>query len=129
MVVEFQVVERSRQARAEARDARIREYFYGSAAQFYPHSFEVRFSDIRIFKIGAPALPDSLMPLGMKAEDQLTKLVSVQPSNTFCHSKLIETITNHLPTGLQLLHHIISISMAESGEDVIQTNVTGFICM
>jgi polyribonucleotide 5'-hydroxyl-kinase len=40
----------------------------------------VRFSDVKIFKIGAPALPDSLMPLGMKAEDQLTKLVTVQPS-------------------------------------------------
>ncbi|EFX83567.1 hypothetical protein DAPPUDRAFT_100140 [Daphnia pulex] len=79
--------------------------------QFYPHSFEVRFSDVKIFKIGAPALPDSLMPLGMKAEDQLTKLVTVQPSQ-------------------QLLHHLISISMTESGEDdIIQTNVTGFICV
>ncbi|EFX89485.1 protein CLP1 homolog [Daphnia pulex] len=105
------VVERSRQARVESRDQKIREYFYGSAAQFYPHSFEVRFSDVKIFKIGAPALPDSLMPLGMKAEDQLTKLVTVQPSQ-------------------QLLHHLISISMAESGEDdIIQTNVTGFICV
>lgn len=73
-------MERSRQARVESRDQKIREYFYGSAAQFYPHSFEVRFSDVKIFKIGAPALPDSLMPLGMKAEDQLTKLVTVQPS-------------------------------------------------
>ncbi len=76
-------MERSRQARLESRDQRIREYFYGSAAQFYPHSFEVRFSDVKIFKIGAPALPDSLMPLGMKAEDQLTKLVTVQPSIDF----------------------------------------------
>ncbi|EFX63542.1 hypothetical protein DAPPUDRAFT_119123 [Daphnia pulex] len=79
--------------------------------QFYPHSFELRFSDVKIFKIGAPALPDSLMPLGMKAEDQLTKLVTVQPSQ-------------------QLLHHLISISMTESGEDnIIQTNVNGFICV
>ncbi len=59
---------------------RIREYFYGAASQYFPHSFEVRFSDVKIYKIGAPALPDSLMPLGMKAEDQLTKLVTVTPS-------------------------------------------------
>ena len=66
-----------------SRDQIIREYFYGSAGQFYPHSFEVRFSDVKIFKIGAPALPDSLSgPLGMKA-DQLTKLVPVQPSIDF----------------------------------------------
>ena len=76
----YQVVERSKQVRTESRDQRIREYFYGPAAQFYPHSFEVRFSDVKIYKIGAPALPDSLMPLGMRAEDQLTKLVPVQPS-------------------------------------------------
>ena len=74
------MVERGSQSRVEARDQRIREYFYGPTAQFYPHSFEVRFSDVRLFKIGAPALPDSLMPLGMRAEDQLTKLVTVQPS-------------------------------------------------
>lgn len=77
----IKVVERSRQARAEGRDQRIREYFYGPASQFFPHSFEVRFSDVRIYKIGAPALPDSLMPLGMRAEDQLTRIVPVTPCN------------------------------------------------
>jgi Pre-mRNA cleavage complex II protein Clp1 len=71
---------RNRHIRAEARNMRIREYFYGAASQYFPHSFVVRFSDVKIYKIGAPALPDSLMPLGMKAGDQLTKLVSVTPS-------------------------------------------------
>ena len=74
------VVERNHDVRAESRDTRIREYFYGPASQYFPHSFEARFADVKIYKIGAPALPDSLMPLGMKAEDQLTKLVSVAPS-------------------------------------------------
>ncbi|KAF4533321.1 hypothetical protein B566_EDAN004442 [Ephemera danica] len=73
------VVERSGAARAEARDSRVREYFYGLRTPLYPHSFDVRFSDVRIYKIGAPALPDSCMPLGMKAEDNMTKLVAVQP--------------------------------------------------
>lgn len=105
------VVERSKQVRTESRDQRIREYFYGPAAQFYPHSFEVRFSDVKIYKIGAPALPDSLMPLGMRAEDQLTKLVPVQPS-------------------MQLLHHLLAISSASSAEeDLITSNITGFICV
>jgi polyribonucleotide 5'-hydroxyl-kinase len=127
-------VERSRQARVESRDQKIREYFYGSAAQFYPHSFEVRFSDVKIFKIGAPALPDSLMPLGMKAEDQLTKLVTVQPSRPIDFLFNLETDKFYFDVpsiaGQQLLHHLISISMAESGEDdIIQTNVTGFICV
>lgn len=93
-----QVVERSKQVRTESRDQRIREYFYGPAAQFYPHSFEVRFSDVKIYKIGAPALPDSLMPLGMRAEDQLTKLVPVQPSTfrMFCNLSITAILKRKL---------------------------------
>lgn len=105
------VVERTRSQRAEARDNRIREYFYGSKMPLYPHSFDVKFSDVKIFKVGSPALPDSCLPLGMKKEDNFTKLVAVQPS-------------------LQLLHHILAVSFAESVEEnVIQSNVAGFICV
>jgi len=75
----FQVVERSPKMRVEACDARVREYFYGLRTPLFPHSFDVRYSDVKIYKIGAPALPDSCMPLGMKAEDNLTKLVAVTP--------------------------------------------------
>jgi polyribonucleotide 5'-hydroxyl-kinase len=74
-----QVVERSSKIRQETRDGRVREYFYGQRAMLYPHSFEISFSDVKIFKIGAPSLPDSCMPLGMKAEDNKTKLVPVNP--------------------------------------------------
>lgn len=74
-----QVVERSKKNRSESRDFRVKEYFYGLRTPLYPHSFDVRFSDVRIYKIGAPSLPDSCMPLGMKAEDNKTKLVQVQP--------------------------------------------------
>uniref|UniRef100_A0A1Q3FCE4 Protein CLP1 homolog n=1 Tax=Culex tarsalis TaxID=7177 RepID=A0A1Q3FCE4_CULTA len=105
------VVERTKSQRAEARDNRVREYFYGSKMPLYPHSFDVKFSDVKIFKVGSPALPDSCLPLGMKREDNFTKLVAVQP-------------------GPQLLHHILAVSFAESTEDnVIQSNVAGFICV
>jgi polyribonucleotide 5'-hydroxyl-kinase len=79
MIGFHKVVERSSKIRQETRDGRVREYFYGQRAMLYPHSFEVRFSDVKIFKIGAPSLPDSCMPLGMKAEDNKTKLVPVNP--------------------------------------------------
>ncbi|XP_035904676.1 protein CLP1 homolog [Anopheles stephensi] len=105
------VVERTKSQRTEARDLRIREYFYGSKMPLFPHSFDVKFSDIKIFKVGSPPLPASCLPLGMKAEDNYTKLVAVQP-------------------GPQLLHHILAVSFAEStDENVIQTNVAGFICV
>uniref|UniRef100_A0A336MQF3 Protein CLP1 homolog n=1 Tax=Culicoides sonorensis TaxID=179676 RepID=A0A336MQF3_CULSO len=106
------VVERSREGRVEARDRRIREYFYGTAkAPLYPHSFDVKWNEMKVVKIGAPALPDSCMPLGMKAEDNMTKIVAVQP-------------------GTNLLHHILAVSFAESTDDeVITSNAAGFICV
>ncbi|XP_058464226.1 protein CLP1 homolog [Malaya genurostris] len=105
------VVERPRAQRAESRDNRIREYFYGSKMPLYPHSFDVKFSDVKLFKVGSPALPDSCLPLGMKKEDNFTKLVPVQP-------------------GPHLMHHILAVSFAESTEEnVIQSNVAGFICV
>ncbi|XP_065360870.1 protein CLP1 homolog [Calliphora vicina] len=105
------VVERSKGLRAESRDQRIKEYFYGSKTPFYPFSIEVKFADLKLYKIGSPPLPDSCMPIGMKAEDNKTKLVTVTPSHS-------------------LLHHILAVSFAETtDEDVIGTNVAGFVCV
>lgn len=105
------VVERSKNLRLESRDTRIREYFYGKRSPLYPHSFDVKWSDIQICKVGAPALPDSCMPLGMKAEDNKTKLVVIQPS-------------------MSLLHHLLAVTFAATVEDdVITSNVAGFICV
>lgn len=76
------MVERLQGYRVEARDMRTREYFYGGRSSLHPHSFDVKWSDLKIYKIGAPALPDSCMPLGMKAEDNMTKLVAVAPGES-----------------------------------------------
>ena len=48
----FQVVERNSQLRSDTRDAKIREYFYGRRTALYPHTFDVKFSEVHIFKIG-----------------------------------------------------------------------------
>lgn len=72
-------MERTKKFRSDTRDAKVREYFYGDKTPLHPHSFDVKWSDLKVFKIGAPPLPDSCMPLGMKAEDNMTKLVAVQP--------------------------------------------------
>ncbi|KAH8401390.1 hypothetical protein KR009_005104 [Drosophila setifemur] len=106
------VVERSKELRHESRDQRIKEYFYGNARNpFYPFSFEVKFQDLKLYKIGAPPLPDSCMPIGMKAEDNKTKVVAVTPTPA-------------------LIHHVLALSFAESVEDdVIGSNVAGFCCV
>ncbi|KAK2158978.1 hypothetical protein LSH36_161g16015 [Paralvinella palmiformis] len=103
------VVERSQKGRMESRDSKIREYFYGVRNSCYPHTFEVKFNEVKLFKVGAPVLPDSMLPLGMTSEDSRTKLVPLEPSGS-------------------LIHHVLSISMANSDEEnIIQVNVAGFI--
>lgn len=103
------VVVRSQEARREGRDNRVRDYFYGMNSSFYPHIFEVKFADIKIFKIGAPAVPDSCLPLGMAPDQNETKLVPVQP-------------------GRDLKHCVLALSAAESLEEgLVTTNTVGFV--
>ncbi|CAG0890727.1 unnamed protein product [Cyprideis torosa] len=103
------VVDRTQTTRAENRERRIRSYFYGPKKELYPHTFEVKFSEMKVYKIGAPSLPDSCMPLGMKCEDSQTRIVPVQP-------------------GPSLLHRILALSSASSiDDDLIRQNVHGFI--
>ena len=66
----------------ESRDMRVKQYFYGPNNNLFPHSFEVNFSDLKdkIYKIGAPDLPDSCLPIGQKSGDNKTKLVAVNPN-------------------------------------------------
>lgn len=53
------------------------------------------------------------MPLGMKGEETRTKLVAVTPSSN------------------ALLHKILAVSFAtdENSEEVIRTNVAGYVCV
>ena len=51
------------------------------------------------------------MPLGMKSEENQTKLVAVQP------------------TPRDLLNHLVAVSFATSEKDLIMTNVAGYICV
>ena len=74
------VVCKSTTMRTNAKNQRIHEYFYGTPrATLYPHSIEIAFAECKIFKLGAPQLPDSLLPMGMRAEDNYTKIFQISP--------------------------------------------------
>lgn len=47
--------------RRNSRDNRVRDYFYGKKSNLYPHIFEVKFSEIKIFKIGGKLIPHIYM--------------------------------------------------------------------
>jgi len=105
------VVSRSSEQRDILRDSRVKQYFYGSNGNLFPHSFEVKFDELkeRIYKIGAPELPASCLPLGMKITDNKTKLVAVNPSPR------------------ELLNHLLAVSFTSVVDEAITTNITGFI--
>ena len=71
---------KSNDSRSQMKNLRIHEYFYGISSKIlYPHSIEINFNEIKIFKIGTPQLPDSLLPMGMKAEENNTKIFQIAP--------------------------------------------------
>ncbi|XP_078274679.1 LOW QUALITY PROTEIN: polyribonucleotide 5'-hydroxyl-kinase Clp1 [Rhinoraja longicauda] len=102
-------VERSKEFRRESRDERIREYFYGPSGDLFPHAFEVRFADVQIMRVGAPAVPDSCLPLGVRQDDPQLKLVPVQ-------------------AGRDLAHHLLSLSTQTApGPHLLDSSLTGFV--
>ena len=103
---------RTREFRRRSRDEVVREYFYGKKPHtFFPFSFEVQFSEVQIYKIGAPAVPDSALPIGMEKEDGSTQLVPVEPSR-------------------ELMHNILSLSMATTLEEgLVTSSSAGFLCV
>jgi hypothetical protein len=61
--------------------------------------------------VSAPALPDSMLPLGTTSQDNGTKIVPLSPSTS-------------------LVHRVVSVSAATSTEDdLVRCNVLGFIVM
>lgn len=115
------IITRVSDTNVEMRYNRIKEYFYGTPSESYsPMTSDMKFSYLRrlIYKIGYPLmLPDSLMPLGTKAQDNQVKVSSYD-----C-------------TASDLLHHILAISyckiddVVKDPDVVLRTNIMGFICV
>ena len=74
------VVQKSSDVKTQNKNLKISEYFYGTAQKpLYPHSIEIGFNEVKIYKIGTPQLPDHLLPMGMKMEDNSTKIFATIP--------------------------------------------------
>lgn len=111
------VVTKSPGNRRKNRENRIKEYFYGSklketgsGTQLYPHSFDIPFGSLKIYQIGAPEVPNSCLPLGMKKTDHMTQLVEVKPS-------------------MMIQNHILSLVNGTEPDEIIRSNVKGFVCV
>ncbi|PIA62508.1 hypothetical protein AQUCO_00200490v1 [Aquilegia coerulea] len=106
------VVSRNPHARKKARNHRIREYFYGLTNDLSPHSNIASFSDLFVYRIGGgPQAPRSALPIGAEPAADPMRLVPV-------------TINNH-----DLLHSVLAVSFAKEPDQIISSNVAGFICI
>ncbi|KAI3468107.1 hypothetical protein Pfo_024770 [Paulownia fortunei] len=103
------VVSRNAKARQKARAYRIREYFYGLANDLSPHSNIANFSDLCIYRVGGgPQAPRSALPVGAEPAADPTRLIPVSVNQ-------------------DLLHLVLAVSFAKEPEEIISSNVAGFI--
>lgn len=103
------VVSRNAKFRQKTRSYRIREYFYGLANDLAPHSNTANFSDLSVYRIGGgPQAPRSALPIGAEPSADPTRLVLVN--------------INH-----DLLHQVLAVSYAKEPDQIISSNVAGFI--
>ncbi|KAL6136428.1 hypothetical protein ACLB2K_061723 [Fragaria x ananassa] len=103
------VVSRNLKFRQKSRSNRIREYFYGLANDLSPHSNTANFSDLSVFRIGGgPQAPRSALPIGAEPAADPTRVVPVNINR-------------------DLLHMVLAISYAKEPDEIISSNVAGFV--
>lgn len=103
------IVSRNPKVRQKTRDLRIREYFYGLVKGLSPCTYTVNFSDISVFRNGGgPQAPRSALPIGAEPLADPTRLVAVNINR-------------------DLLHSVLAVSYAKEPEQIISSNVAGFV--
>lgn len=103
------VVSRPPKYRQKTRGYKIREYFYGLANDLSPHSNVANFHDLSVYRIGGgPQAPRSALPIGAEPAADPTRVVAVNISQ-------------------DLLHLVLAVSFAKDPEEIISSNVAGFI--
>ncbi|CAL4889135.1 unnamed protein product [Urochloa decumbens] len=103
------VVLRNSKYRQKTRSFRIKEYFYGIANDLAPHSNIVNFSDVSVYRIGGGhQAPRSALPIGAEPVADPTRLVAVNIST-------------------DMIHTVLAISYAKEPDEIISSNVAGFI--
>ncbi|CAH2313105.1 Voltage-dependent calcium channel subunit alpha-2 delta-3 [Pelobates cultripes] len=101
------VSKQSKELRRKFQYQQMRDYFYGPRGLFYPHAFEVKFSDVHIYKVETSPVSESCIPMDVSKDDNKLKLVPVTPGTEIAY---------HLMS-LKLFLFFTGISNKESFED------------
>ena len=100
------IVERNYSVRNEARIRRVKDYFYGVKNNFHPHTFQVNFSDVKIYKIRESKSTKSAFR---------SKLSRIYPDKD---------------KDIDLSNHLLGVCFNTGTDDeVMGSNIAGFICV
>ncbi|CAN1153101.1 Protein CLP1 homolog [Linum perenne] len=103
------VVSRSPKLRQKSRSYKIREYFYGISNDLSPHSNIANFNDLLVYRIGGgPQAPRSALPIGADPVSNPLRVTTVNIDH-------------------DLLHVILAVSYAQEPDQIVSSNVAGFI--
>lgn len=137
------MVEKNKVFRSRARERRTREFFYGNPRNaLHPHSCEIKFSNMKIFKIGIPFTPNSMMnrdTLDLRKALLNTKIKPIVPGkyNHKTFKKILYYCINnffkiffHDFIGPNILNHVLALSFSTTVNEYVPTNnVAGFVCV
>ena len=100
---------RSKEQRQEARQRRVEEYFYGLRKDLMPVSQTARVEDLEVYRVGGgPKAPRSALPIGATSVSDPLKISKVGDFR-------------------DVLHCMLAVSHAKKAEDILNSNVAGFI--
>lgn len=103
------VVTRPRDERKEARDRRVREYFYGVQRTLMPATQTVGVRELKVFRIGGgPRAPNSALPIGAVSMADPLRIVE-------------------LPVTPDLVQSLLAVSHAASEDQLLTSNTAGFV--
>ncbi|KAF5839755.1 Pre-mRNA cleavage complex II Clp1, partial [Dunaliella salina] len=103
------VVTREREERRNARDARLKDYFYGPRGTLMPSTQQLRADQVLVFRVGGgPRAPNSALPIGaVSATDPLR--------------------VSHVAGSAELVQSVMAVSHAPTPEQALSSNVAGFV--
>jgi len=103
------VVSRDPTFRRKSRKQTIKEYFYGFNHDLCPHSLNLPFTSVTIYKIVAGTqAPSSTLPLGMESTLDSLEPIKVLPS-------------------YDLKYFLVGVSYAKKVEELMECNIAGFV--
>ncbi|MEW5303064.1 MAG: hypothetical protein WDW36_005793 [Sanguina aurantia] len=104
------VVKREKEERRQARDSRIKEYFYGHNDKLKPNTDNARTEQLVVYRVGhsGSRAPNSALPMGASSSADPLRIT-------------------HVPVNAELVQSLMAVSHAGTPDGIVSMNVAGFI--